>query len=82
MARGRPADAVPDLRAAVAALGRIGAGADLDRLEGMLGEALLRSGSPAEAERLLGALLGRLPDDAPGRQVVTELHAEAGRATS
>jgi predicted Zn-dependent protease len=73
---------VPDLRAAVAALGRIGAGADLDRLEGMLGEALLRSGSPAEAERLLGALLGRLPDDAPGRQVVTELHAEAGRATS
>jgi cytochrome c-type biogenesis protein CcmH/NrfG len=48
----------------------------------MLGQALLDSGSPAEAEVLLRALLGRLPEGAPGRDAVAETYAEAVRAKS
>jgi tetratricopeptide (TPR) repeat protein len=77
MSRGRHAEALPDLRDAPARLRAIGATDDADRLDGMLGEALLRSGSPVEAEALLRGLLTRMAEDAPGREVVARVHAEA-----
>ena len=80
MARGRHAEAVPDLRAAVLELQKLGATGDADRLDGMLGEALLRSGSPVEAQAVLRALLDRLPADADHRPTLTEAYAEAVRA--
>lgn len=80
MSRGNFAEAVPDLRDAVGRLRELGASSDADRLEGMLGEALLRSGSVAEAEELLRTLLDRLPEDAPDRQIAVDVHAEAVEA--
>jgi cellulose synthase operon protein C len=70
-------DAVAELRSGVAGLRELGAAADADRVLGMLSEALLRAGEPAEAEALLADLLSRLPADAPERPGLTELHAEA-----
>jgi tetratricopeptide (TPR) repeat protein len=80
MSAERWGDAVAELRAGVAGLSELGAQADADRLAGLLAEALLRAGEPAEAGALLGALLGRLPADAPERATLTPLHAEALQA--
>jgi cytochrome c-type biogenesis protein CcmH/NrfG len=68
------------LRSGVAGLHDLGAHADADRLTGLLADALLRAGEPAEAEALLTAVLGRLPADAPERASLTELHAAAAQA--
>jgi hypothetical protein len=80
MFRGRAAEALPYLRGAPERLRAIGAVDDADRLGGMLGEALLRSGSPAEAEALLRALLAGMAPDAPGREVAATVYAEAQAA--
>ncbi|GGN81222.1 hypothetical protein GCM10010112_57430 [Actinoplanes lobatus] len=80
MRRGRYAEALPHLRGAVEPLRRIGAVDDADRLEGMLAEALLRSGSPREAERMLDELLKRMSPESPTRELATGLYAEARAA--
>jgi tetratricopeptide (TPR) repeat protein len=80
MAAERYDEAVAEMRSGVAGLRDLGAGADADRLEALLGEALLRAGEPADAETLLRALLDRLPADAPDRPGLAELHAEAAQA--
>jgi tetratricopeptide (TPR) repeat protein len=77
MRRGRYAEALPHLYGAPERLRGIGAVDDADRVEGMLAEALLRSGSPKEAERILGALLKRMRPDAPTRELASELYDEA-----
>jgi tetratricopeptide (TPR) repeat protein len=77
MRRGRYAEALPHLYGAPERLRGIGAVDDADRVEGMLAEALLRSGSPKEAERILGALLKRMRPDAPTRELASELFDEA-----
>ncbi|MEU4156215.1 tetratricopeptide repeat protein [Actinoplanes sp. NPDC026670] len=76
MRRGRYAEALPHLYGAPERLRGIGAIDDADRVEGMLAEALLRSGSPKEAERILGALLKRMRPDAPTRELASELYDE------
>ncbi|MEV4278712.1 tetratricopeptide repeat protein [Actinoplanes xinjiangensis] len=76
MRRGRYAEALPHLYGAPERLREIGAVDDADRLDGMLAEALLRSGSPKEAERILGALLKRMRPDAPTRDLASELYDE------
>jgi tetratricopeptide (TPR) repeat protein len=80
MRRGRYAEAVPHLYGAPESLRGIGAVDDADRVEGMLAEALLRSGSPVEAERLLNVLLKRMRPDAPTRDLARGLHDEAREA--
>ncbi|WP_250031924.1 tetratricopeptide repeat protein [Paractinoplanes maris] len=87
MSRGRYAEALPHLRGAPERLRAIGATDQADRVEGMLGEALLRAGQAVEAEALLRALIERLPADAPSREVAVRVHQEAraeveGRSTS
>ncbi|GID32737.1 tetratricopeptide repeat protein [Paractinoplanes brasiliensis] len=87
MSRGRYAEALPHLRGAPERLAAIGATDQADRIEGMLGEALLRSGQVTEAEALLRALLERMSDDSPSREVAQRVHEEAvaameGRSTS
>ena len=82
MSRGRYSEALPHLRGAPERLATIGATEQADRIEGMLGEALLRSGSATEAEALLRALLKRMPDDAPSREVAVRVHGEALAATA
>jgi tetratricopeptide (TPR) repeat protein len=82
MRRGRYAEALPHLRDAPERLRGIGAEDDADRLEGMLGEALLRSGSVRESEQILGALVKRMRPDAPTRELVTGLHDEALEAVN
>ncbi|MBM2616843.1 tetratricopeptide repeat protein [Actinoplanes sp. LDG1-06] len=87
MSRGRYSEALPHLRGAPERLAAIGATDQADRIEGMLGEALLRSGQPAEAVALLRALLERMPDNAPTREIAVRVHDEAvaaleGRSTS
>jgi tetratricopeptide (TPR) repeat protein len=82
MAAERYDEAVIEMGSGVAGLRELGAEADADRLEGLLGEGLLRAGDPVGAEALLGALLGRLPADAPDRAPLTELHAEAAQAAT
>ena len=77
MSRGRYADALPHLYGAPERLREVGAEDDADMVEGMLAEALLRSGSPAEAERVLSRLLERMRPDAPTREMAEELHTEA-----
>jgi tetratricopeptide (TPR) repeat protein len=77
MRRGRYVEALPHLYGAPERLRGIGAVDDADRVEGMLAEALLRSGSPEEAERILGALLKRMSPDAPTRELASELYDEA-----
>ncbi|MGX6605444.1 tetratricopeptide repeat protein [Micromonosporaceae bacterium Da 78-11] len=77
MSRGRYAEAIPLLAGVPERLRAIGAVDDADHLEGMHGEALMRSGSPAEAEALLRGLLERMPADASGRELATRLHQEA-----
>jgi hypothetical protein len=42
----------------------------------MYGEALLRSGSPAEAEPVMRELLDRMAPDAPGRESAEKVYAE------
>jgi hypothetical protein len=71
---------VPHLRGAPESLRGIGAVDDADRVDGMLAEALLRSGSPVEAERFLSALLERVRPDAPTRDLATRLHDEVREA--
>jgi tetratricopeptide (TPR) repeat protein len=82
MRRGRYAEAVPHLRGAPESLRGIGAVDDADRVEGMLAEALLRSGSPVESERILSALLKRMRPGAPTRDLATRLHDEVREAIS
>ena len=77
MTRDRWAGAVVHLRGAPERLRSVGATLDGDRVECMLGEALLRSGERAEAEKILRELLDRLPVDSPTRETATRLHAEA-----
>jgi tetratricopeptide (TPR) repeat protein len=76
MSRGRHAEALPYLRDAAEPLRVIGATDDADRLSGMYGEALLRSGDPAEAEAHLRALLDDMAPDAPGRELAEKVYAE------
>ncbi|GIE32117.1 hypothetical protein Ait01nite_051620 [Actinoplanes italicus] len=80
MRRGRYAEAVPHLRGAPENLRGIGAVDDADRVEGMLAEALMRSGSLEDAERILGALLKRMRPDAPTRDLATRLYDEVHTA--
>ncbi|GAB2580080.1 hypothetical protein Aab01nite_56420 [Paractinoplanes abujensis] len=87
MSRGRYEEALPHLSDAPERLTSIGATDQADRLEGMRGEALLRSGRAAEAEALLRALLARMPADSSSRDVAQRVHDEAvaaveGRSTS
>jgi tetratricopeptide (TPR) repeat protein len=77
MRRGRYAEALTHLYGAPDILRGIGATDDADRVDSSIGEALLRSGSPVEAERVLGALLERMSPDLPIRQMVVQLHEEA-----
>jgi hypothetical protein len=76
MSRGRWADALPYVRGASEPLRAIGATDDADNVGGMYAEALLRSGSPAEAERVLGPLLEGMAPEAPGREVAETVWAE------
>jgi tetratricopeptide (TPR) repeat protein len=76
MSRGRYADALPHLRGADAPLRAIGATDDADHLTGMFGEALLRSGSPGEAEPVVRELLDGMAPDAPGRETAGKVYAE------
>ncbi|MBL7260795.1 tetratricopeptide repeat protein [Paractinoplanes lichenicola] len=87
MSRGRYEEALPHLSDAPERLTAIGAIDQADRLEGMRGEALLRSGRAAEAEALLRALLERMPADSSSRDLAERVHEEAvaaadGRSTS
>ncbi|MEU8239253.1 tetratricopeptide repeat protein [Actinoplanes missouriensis] len=77
MRRDRFAEAVPHLRGAPELLREIGAIQDADRVTCMLAEALLRSGSPEEAEEMLDTLMAGLAPDAPARSLAEELRTEA-----
>ena len=76
MSRGRYADALPHLHGADAPMRAIGATDDADHLAGMYGEALLRSGSPGEAEPVVRKLLDGMAPDAPGRETAEKVYAE------
>ena len=80
MSRGRYAEALPHLRDAPERLRRIGADGEAEHLTVMYGEALLRSGSPAEAEAVLSGLLGRMTSGSPGRERAVTVYAEAREA--
>ncbi|MEU4422899.1 tetratricopeptide repeat protein [Actinoplanes sp. NPDC024001] len=82
MRRGRYAEAVPHLRGAPERLREIGAEDDADRVAGMLAEALLRSGSPREAQEMLDTLLKGMHPDAPTREMAADLYEEAREATN
>jgi hypothetical protein len=58
----------------------IGADDDADNVTGMLGEALLRSGSVAEAEIVLRDLLDGLALDSPSRETAVKVYEETRRA--
>ena len=77
MSRGRYAEALPHLREADVPVRAIGAGDDADRLSGMYGEALFRSGAVEAAEAHLRALLDGMPTEAPGRELAEKVYAEA-----
>jgi tetratricopeptide (TPR) repeat protein len=76
MSRGRYADALPYLTGTPERFRSIGATDDADHADGMLGEALLRSGRPAEAEVLLRRTLAGMGPDAPTRAVAAKVLAE------
>ena len=77
MSRGRYADALPHLHGADAPLRAIGATDDADHLAGMYGEALLRSGSPAEAEPVVRELLDGMAAGRAGRgRLAEKVYAE------
>ena len=76
MSRGRYAEALPHLHGADAPLWAIGATDDANHLAGMYGEALLRSGSPGEAEPIVRELLDGMAPDAPGRETAEKVYAE------
>jgi tetratricopeptide (TPR) repeat protein len=84
MSRGRHAEAIPHVKDWAGPLRKVGAGDDADLVEGMYANALLASGSPAEAEALLRPLLGAMRPDAPTRANAAEVLAtaldELGRA--
>nr|WP_296067099.1 tetratricopeptide repeat protein [uncultured Actinoplanes sp.] len=80
MSHGRFGEAVPHLRPAPGHLAAVGATDQADRLTGMLGEALLRSGDVTEAERVMRELITRLPADAPSREVAERVWAEVQEA--
>ncbi|GAA1584632.1 tetratricopeptide repeat protein [Actinoplanes couchii] len=75
--RDRHADVVPHLRGVPEQLREIGADDEAARAECMLCEALLHSGSEAEAARLLSVLLERLGPDTPVRELAADLYEEA-----
>jgi tetratricopeptide (TPR) repeat protein len=77
MSRDRYAGAVAHLRGGPEKLRAVGATDDANRLECMLGEALLRSGEAAEASALLTDLLARTPGDWPLREAAERMKAEA-----
>jgi tetratricopeptide (TPR) repeat protein len=77
MARGRAAEAVPYVTDAPDRLRRIGAIGEADQVGTMLGEALLRSGHPHDAEDVLRPILAEMAQDAPSRQVTARVLAEA-----
>ena len=76
MSRGRYAEALPHLRDGAGPLRTIGASDDADQVEGMYAEALLRSGSPVEAEALLRPLLDGMGPDAPTRAGAADVLAD------
>ncbi|GAA2651243.1 tetratricopeptide repeat protein [Paractinoplanes durhamensis] len=80
MSRGRYAEALPIVRDAPARLRAIGATDDADHLDGMLGEALLRSGDPAAAEAHLRDLLAGMASDARGWELAEKIYQEAQEA--
>jgi tetratricopeptide (TPR) repeat protein len=77
MSRGRYAEALPYLTGQPDRLRSIGAVDDADEVEGMLAEALLRSGRPTEAAALLHGTLAGMRPDAPTRSVAAQVLAEA-----
>ncbi|MET0422787.1 MAG: tetratricopeptide repeat protein [Actinoplanes sp.] len=81
MARERFAEAVPQLRGVPERLRAIGATAEADGIETMLGEALLRAGQAKDAVTLLDGLLDHLEMDSPIRNSVIELRDEARTAS-
>jgi tetratricopeptide (TPR) repeat protein len=80
MSRGRYAEALPHLTGAPERLRDIGATEDADQIEGMLGEALLRSGDPAAAIALLRRTIAGMGPDAPTMTIAVTVLAEALRA--
>jgi hypothetical protein len=80
MSRGRYADALPHLHGADAPLRAVRATEDADILARMYGEALLRSGSPAEAEPVVRKLLDGMAPGAPGRETAEKVYAEIREA--
>jgi hypothetical protein len=84
MSRGRHAEAIPHVKDCAGPLRKVGASDDADLVEGMYANALLASGSPAEAEALLRPLLDAMRPDAPTRANAAEVLAtaldELGRA--
>jgi hypothetical protein len=81
MTRNRWAEALPHLPGVPERLRSIGMPDEANRLECMLGEALLRTGSAPEAEAVLRPLLERLPANVAMRGQVAGLLAEAEKAT-
>ncbi|AGZ38321.1 tetratricopeptide repeat protein [Actinoplanes friuliensis] len=77
LARGRAAEAVPYVTGMPERLRTIGARSEAEQVSAMLGEALLRSDRPQEAEDLLWPVLGEMAQDAPSRQVTARVLAEA-----
>ena len=82
MTRGRQEEVVPLLRDVPGRLHTIGAVDDAGHVTAMYGEALLRSGSPAQAADLLRDLLARMAPDAPGRGLAEKVYEEARAATA
>ena len=77
LARGRAAEAVPHVTDAPERLRRIGAIGEAEQVGTMLGEALLRSGRPSDAEKVLRPILAGMAEGAPSRQVTARVLAEA-----
>ncbi|GIG58020.1 hypothetical protein Lfu02_23920 [Longispora fulva] len=73
----RPAEALERVTPVAEALVGIGAGYEAITADTMRGRLLLRVGRPAEAVVVLEAVLGALPEDAPQREHVQDLLAEA-----
>ncbi|GAA0563820.1 hypothetical protein GCM10010172_54020 [Paractinoplanes ferrugineus] len=82
LARERYDEVVPVLRGASAPLRSIDAIDEADRLDGMYGEALLRSGDRAAAVAHLRELLAGMAPDAPGREAAEKIYQEAREPTS
>jgi tetratricopeptide (TPR) repeat protein len=77
MAVGRYAEGLEQVQGHPEPLRAIGAVDDADELDGVLGEALLRSGRPERAEALLRRTLAGMKPDAPTRGLALQVLADA-----